>query len=140
MGPGLVDREGLEPSTVRLRVGCSTIELAVQLYEQVSSENTWRRVRDLNPRGTCAPYSFSKAAPSAAWVTLRMPEFVLYRAIGPFVNPDVPGLFGWHCHTWSGRRDSNPRPVPWEGTALSTELRPQEMVGGTGIEPVTPCV
>ena len=27
----LVDREGLEPSTVRLRVGCSTIELAVQL-------------------------------------------------------------------------------------------------------------
>ena len=30
-GAKLVDREGLEPSTVRLRVGCSTIELAVQL-------------------------------------------------------------------------------------------------------------
>jgi hypothetical protein len=63
-GASLVDREGLEPSTVRLRVGCSTIELAVQ---------TWRRERDLNPRGTCAPYSFSKAAPSAAWVSLQEP-------------------------------------------------------------------
>lgn len=26
---------------------------------------------------------------------------------------------------WSGRRDSNPRPMPWQGIALSTELLPQ---------------
>ena len=27
----------------------------------------------------------------------------------------------------SGRRDSNPRPLPWQGNALPTELRPQEV-------------
>ena len=26
---------------------------------------------------------------------------------------------------WSGRRGSNPRPMPWQGIALSTELLPQ---------------
>ncbi len=26
---------------------------------------------------------------------------------------------------WSGRRDSNPRPQPWQGCALPAELRPQ---------------
>ena len=28
-------------------------------------------------------------------------------------------------HTLSGRRDSNPRPRPWQGRALPTELLPQ---------------
>src|SRR5207253_4404676 len=27
--------------------------------------------------------------------------------------------------TWSGRRDSNPRPPPWQGGALPTEPRPR---------------
>src|SRR5207253_6315360 len=27
--------------------------------------------------------------------------------------------------TWSGRRDSNPRPSPWQGDALPTEPRPR---------------
>src|SRR5690349_3265060 len=27
---------------------------------------------------------------------------------------------------WSGRRDSNPRPSPWQGDALPTEPRPRE--------------
>src|SRR5262245_6233733 len=27
--------------------------------------------------------------------------------------------------TWSGKRDSNPRPRPWQGRALPTELFPQ---------------
>lgn len=26
---------------------------------------------------------------------------------------------------WSGKRDSNPRPLPWQGNALPTELFPQ---------------
>ena len=26
--------------------------------------------------------------------------------------------------TWSGKRGSNPRPLPWQGSALSTELFP----------------
>ena len=30
---------------------------------------------------------------------------------------------------WSGRRDSNPRPQPWQGYALPAEPRPQ-YVGG----------
>ena len=26
---------------------------------------------------------------------------------------------------WSGKRDLNPRPLPWQGNALPTELFPQ---------------
>ena len=29
---------------------------------------------------------------------------------------------------WSGKRDSNSRPQPWQGCALSTELFPQNSV------------
>src|SRR5262249_38105780 len=29
-------------------------------------------------------------------------------------------------HAWSGRRDSNPRPQPWQGCALPAEPRPRE--------------
>ena len=49
---------------------------------------------------------------------------------------------------WSGRRDSNPRPLAWKANALPTELLPQEspitgtsssdeekVVGGEGFEP-----
>ena len=31
----------------------------------------WRRKRDLNPRGDCSPYRFSRPNPSATWVFLR---------------------------------------------------------------------
>ena len=27
---------------------------------------------------------------------------------------------------WSGKRDSNPRPLPWQGNALPTELFPHQ--------------
>ncbi len=30
-------------------------------------------------------------------------------------------------NTWSGKRDSNSRPRPWQGRALPTELFPQKM-------------
>ena len=36
---------------------------------------------------------------------------------------------------WSGRRDSNPRPLAWKANALPTELLPQSVVGGDGFEP-----
>ena len=37
---------------------------------------------------------------------------------------------------WSGRRDSNPRPLAWKANALPTELLPQKSsVGGDGFEP-----
>ena len=32
---------------------------------------------------------------------------------------------GYHANTWSGRRDSDSRPPPWQGGALPTELLPQ---------------
>ena len=35
----------------------------------------------------------------------------------------------------SGKRDSNPRPLAWKANALSTELFPQNTVGGGGFEP-----
>ena len=42
----------------------------------------------------------------------------------------------WHQIKWSGRRDSDSRPPPWQGGALPTELLPQ-MVPWGGIEPPT---
>ena len=29
---------------------------------------------------------------------------------------------------WSGKRGSNPRPLPWQGSALSTELFPRFLI------------
>jgi hypothetical protein len=41
--------------------------------------------------------------------------------IGPHERPPVRGpriAAGQRCFSWSGRRDSNPRPPPWQGGAL----------------------
>ena len=38
-------------------------------------------------------------------------------------------------YLWSGKRDSNSRPQPWQGCALPTELFPRNTVPKTGIEP-----
>ena len=32
--------------------------------------------------------------------------------------------YAWDILTWSGRRGSNSRHLPWQGNALPTELRP----------------
>ena len=32
-----------------------------------------------------------------------------------------------HNKKWSGKRGSNPRPSPWQGDALSTELLPHQV-------------
>ena len=37
------------------------------------------------------------------------------------------GLENNWMKTWSGRRDSNPRPSPWQGDALPAEPRPQNV-------------
>ena len=34
-------------------------------------------------------------------------------------------MFQGFLESWSGKRDSNPRPQPWQGCALPTELFPQ---------------
>src|SRR3546814_16385930 len=36
-------------------------------------------------------------------------------------TPALPGF----CQIWSGKRDSNSRPRPWQGRALPTELFPR---------------
>ena len=45
-------------------------------------------------------------------------------------------LTTWLCRhfakKWSGKRGSNPRPLPWQGSALSTELFPQKTGGQRG--------
>ena len=33
------------------------------------------------------------------------------------------------CAIWSGKRDLNPRPLPWQGNALPTELFPRTNLG-----------
>ncbi len=38
----------------------------------------------------------------------------------------------------SEKRDSNPRPRPWQGRALPTELLSQKFVPGGGLEPPQP--
>src|SRR5206468_5909462 len=40
------------------------------------------------------------------------------------ITPD--GYAAWPATSWSGRRDSNPRPSPWQGDALPTEPLPPE--------------
>src|SRR6266496_3501662 len=37
-----------------------------------------------------------------------------------------------HGFWWSGRRDSNPRPPPWQGGALPTEPRPRGVILARG--------
>ncbi len=46
-----------------------------------------------------------------------------HRILSPACLP-VPPPGHRHCKNWSGRRDSNPRPRPWQGRALPTELLP----------------
>lgn len=53
------------------------------------------------------------------------------RAHPRFAGPTARAWRVVHGHTrkWSGRRESNPRPRPWRGRALPTELHPQKLRG-----------
>src|SRR3546814_5156931 len=42
-------------------------------------------------------------------------------------TPALPGF----CQIWSGKRDSNSRPRPWQGRALPTELFPRRKRNST---------
>ena len=46
---------------------------------------------------------------------------------------------GYVAIIWSGKRDSNSRPPPWQGDALPTELFPQ-VATRRGLEPLTSAV
>lgn len=43
------------------------------------------------------------------------------------------------CEEWSGKRDSNPRPLPWQGNALPTELFPHSKFSNTVYEQGVVC-
>ena len=76
----------------------------------------WRR--DLNPcTRICSPLPRLSATPP--W-GVRLP-LVDWRTLLPK---------GWARLAPSGRRDSNPRPSPWQGDALPTEPRPRCAISG----------
>ena len=51
--------------------------------------------------------------------------------VSELVSPESAALWGWTAFAstrcWSGKRDSNSRPQPWQGCALPTELFPHGM-------------
>ena len=77
-----------------------------------ASRPRWRR--DLNPCiRICSPLPRLSATPPRE----GLPHHEGFRAIG------------WGSASPSGRRDSNPRPSPWQGDALPTEPRPHAIFG-----------
>ena len=81
-----------------------------------------RRRRESNPcTGLCRPLPkpLGHSATEAARLRPMRPQ--------PAGSPWIPRTAGWplRCSASpSGRRDSNPRPSPWQGDALPTEPRP----------------
>src|SRR5205085_721815 len=96
----------------------------------------WSRRRDSNPRRPpwqgnrrCFEVSRDPAAYIAAARRVGVGDGPRGRTEG--VEPR-PAFSGWYWSasvspgdSWSGRRDSNPRPPPWQGGALPTEPRPR---------------
>ncbi len=63
---------------------------------------------------------------SATLTKLGRPKYGRSCQIGRFRSPPNPSkLCPYLRVNWSGRRDSNPRPSPWQGDALPTEPRPR---------------
>ena len=49
-------------------------------------------------------------------------------------------LFTCCLLNWSGKRDSDPRHLPWQGSALPLSYSRRDMVGVIGLEPMTLCL
>ena len=95
-------------------------------YQTALSRDIWRRKRDLNPRGTCIPYRFSRPNPSATWVFLRDNKIKYNWWTRQDSNLWQTGyepvaLTNWATgpKLWWLRRDSNPRPNGYEPFALA---------------------
>ena len=99
----------------------------------------WRRQPESNRR-----IAVLQTAALATWLC-RLRSIVPQTKRGPDMARPASGRF------WSGRRDSNPRPSPWQGGALPTELLPlmhsrreparrahRSLERATGLEPATP--
>ena len=146
----MVPLEGVEPSTYRLRAGCSAIELQGHGLEAPLGIEPRHRVlqtRAQKPLGRCRRMerktgiepATSCMASKCSTVELLprvgrggrirtdghwSPRPVLYQAE---LRPDD---FVWHT-----RRESNPRPPGSKPGTLSSELRVHELVGCEGLEP-----
>ena len=44
------------------------------------------------------------------------------------IEPYINWLYFYHAWGLSGKRDLNPRPQPWQGCALPTELLPHHVL------------
>ena len=81
-------------------------------------KSIWRPRSELNRRTRiCSPLHNHSAT---------RPDDVLHLTGTWPENNEAPRT-GLHLETWSGKRDSNPRPRPWQGRALPTELFPLEL-------------
>ena len=133
---------------------------------QMSYARVWRRHPDLNRgiadlQSTALPLGYG-AKKVGAWGRNRTNDTRIFSPL--LYQLSYPGTLGGK---WSGQRDSNSLPPPWQGGALPNELCPhmatekglepstsgvtgrrsnrlnysaREMVGATGLEPVTPCL
>ena len=109
----MVTQEGLEPPTLWFVVKYSNpTELLSHLYIEVFC-NWWAHL-DSNQ----GPTGYEPVA-LTNW------------AIGPSLQKNLQTI-------WSGKRDSNSRPPPWQGDALPTELFPHFMERKTRLELATP--
>jgi hypothetical protein len=87
-----------------------------------------------SPNGRIATTTSDHTEPSTAKPPTN--GYVLkHNQQGPARNGSPSVAHGADDGVWSGRRDSNPRPSPWQGDALPTEPRPQARpVGRTGLK------
>ena len=76
--------------------------------------------RDSSPRG-----SASRA--TAGHINPRLPPVGCPVGAGSLVQVSTKKSSNLTAAAWSGKRDSNSRPRPWQGRALPTELFPQKI-------------
>ncbi len=87
----------------------------------------WRPGSELNRRTRlCRPlHDHSATRPVTHWIRYeRYPDCGWNAQARAGRKNKTPGWPGFHC-IWSGKRDSNSRPQPWQGCALPTELFPR---------------
>ena len=85
---------------------------------------SWCRERDSNPHGHHWPRDFKSLVSTNSTIAAS-----LSKIIGA---PFLLHCFSWRLQQvimWSGKRDSDPRPQPWQGCALPTELFPRTSCG-----------
>ena len=88
-----------------LKVARLPIPPPLQLFKNILNKNVPRTGLEPARRETHAPETCASTN-SATWAQNTYPHLTRY------------------VKEWSGKRDSDPRPQPWQGCALPTELFP----------------